>query len=557
MHRFALAVVIVAVCLVAKGSAPQAADDPHAYFQALTPRADCYRAYSLRPLATETTPIKTTHGVADCTHSRYVNQIPSGAMAAGGMSFVTYNVAGDTDPQRQDGVKVRIPVFDPIGLWEADTDSGTAQATIAENITSSQTTFLINRGGQNFENGKSWLVGGPWPSGEIMTQTGRVDNTVTVLRGQFGTTAKSHSTGTTVQRNNNTLMDARRALPIHTDGRVSARYLLTWDTYWTDSYVNQGLVAHKLNQITSHAEGQQLMEYKPLYGGQTNPNFNETTDVGALTMRWYSQSLTPGFFQEPGAPIRDQSNNPTHGFLIKPNRWTRAWLLVEANSETDNTKFVNSGQTLVTPGGIDASTSSLTISHMLGSAVWYLGGTTRTNVSNPFTTPQLLQGATYPGRVIRIDNEIMTIVSGPVTGDTRLLTVLRGQNGTMAASHAQGAPVQVIDDYVTLWMADENTDARMIVNRLSLALPTDHATAELRGSLGSFWIEFNTSQQQLPPERAQSLSNARKGDLVAYQRNLVVLRNPGDVASLLLRPSGGVPPPFTGLLAPGNLRIIK
>lgn len=548
---------------------------PHAYYESLRTSSECFKAYSMRPQAGQTTPVNTTAGVADCTNHRWASQLATGRFFPT-FNWVSYCFTGtepncggvaDDDPQKQDAMKQEVQVFNPVGMWEADNNASTNTTVLGEAITANQTQFKILHGNMAWERGKSFLIGG-WPGGEIVTidvyckdlvvngvcqYTGKrhpTTDTVTVSRGQFGTTAQEWPAGQPVQRNDNGLQDNNRFLQIKTDGSISATYLLTWDTYWADGYNGTGMAAHKFNQISSHNQGDQWAEFKPLYQGDTNPTaYQQGVDVGTLGFRWYAQSLRQGFFQEPGAPLTDENDDPTVGFIIKPNTWTRVWMLVEANAETDTSKFVNSGQRLITPEGMaaESGTTSITISHDLGTAPWFLGGTIRPNRTNPFTSSHgITEGANqaWPGRRIKIDDEIMTVVSGQVADEkikTRTLTVRRGQDGTTPAVHAVDAPIYVIDDYVSIWIADENNNARMITNRLSLFIPIDSPTLALRGQLGTFWIEADTSHQELPLARVQQLNNERGGDLVSYSRNLVVLKNPtgctaSDCSAFLIPP---------------------
>ena len=131
-----------------------------------------------------------------------------------------------------------------------------------------------------------------------------------------------------------------------------------------------------------------------------------------------------------------------------------------------------------------------------------------------------------------------------------ILTV-RGAHGTTPAAHAAGANVEIVNDYVTFYMADEGQAPRMLLNRVPMHLPIDHETESRRSSMNRFWLEFNTS--------TSALTRSDQRDLVSYVRNFAMLRNPGDVTPLLIRPSGGVPPPYTGpaLRSPSNLRILK
>jgi hypothetical protein len=72
-------------------------------------------------------------------------------------------------------------------------------------------------------------------------------------------------------------------------------------------------------------------------------------------------------------------------------------------------------------------------------------------------------------------------------------------------------------DLVSLWVGDEDRDAVQIIDRREL---------NVKRSVESFWLQYNTS------------SNARNGlgERVGYARNVAMLRNVTDVASLLQRP---------------------
>ena len=72
-------------------------------------------------------------------------------------------------------------------------------------------------------------------------------------------------------------------------------------------------------------------------------------------------------------------------------------------------------------------------------------------------------------------------------------------------------------DLVSVWVADENHDPVQIIDGLQFTV---------RESVGSFWFEYNTSDKLKTglPER------------VGYVRNVAILRNAKDVASLLQRP---------------------
>lgn len=103
-------------------------------------------------------------------------------------------------------------------------------------------------------------------------------------------------------------------------------------------------------------------------------------------------------------------------------------------------------------------------------------------------------------------------------------------------------------DYMDFWVADETRNAVQVYRRIPISV---RPTGTPVNSIHKFWVEFNTS--------SADFSRGDMRDLVAYLRNFVALANPpADVTPLLLRPSGGVPPPYTGSLPPpSNLRIIR
>ena len=508
MHRFVCVVAVVAICVVTEGSTPQAVDDPHAYFAALVTRGDHYKSFSLRP-----------RPGAPVTSPYYEKQLAGsgeGGYALGDGGSVTYSPSTDADPNRQDAAKVRIPAFYLPG------------SAVASPVDASTTMIPLTVADSRFENRRAIKI-----DNEVMVVNGaRVGNSLVVLRGQHGTAATSHSVGAVVQLSVNSL-GAQVRLPLDTpDGNT---YMITWDALWTSSYVQSGLTNHKSFQISSLGSGDQWFELQTRFVGPPsiapNPAWNPSTDVAAVTGRGYSQ-YGPGVTDP--EPLLPMTSAP---FIVKPNKWVRFWVMVEANREGDARAFTPA--TTLAAAVSSGGETTVTINHPV------------TLISNPFTAKSAIAGSGYPGRTIRVDSEIMTIVSGPSTGTTRDLVVVRGAHGTTPAAHGAGANVEIVNDYVTMYMADEGRDPVMLYNRLPMHLPIDHATEARRGSMGRFWLEFNTS--------TSALTRSDQRDLIAYVRNFVVLRNASDVSSLLIRPSGGVPPPYSGpaLDSPKNLRIVK
>jgi hypothetical protein len=374
---------------------------------------------------------------------------------------------------------------------------------------------------------------------EIVVVPSTVPNAATfnVRRGQFGTSAPSHSAGASILTGANGLAGTDQPrVPIVTDGSVTATYLYIVDLYYTGSFMRTGLTNHKTLQIAYISSGNQFVETNANYQGPTslepNPEWASSggvnTNVAAFGTRFYSHSTTLNARQDnPGRPM---ANPP---FLIKPSKWLRFWIFIEANAETDASKFaaLSGGRAPLAAAITDTTSTSISIDH--------------TNITtNPFTScPLVCAGASWSGRALKIDNEILTISGCTVcSGTTRTLTVVRGASGSTPATHTAGTQVQVIDDFVTIYVADEDQDPTLMYNRVAWHTPINSTSSTARGSLYDFWVEFNTSTGQTTQGRANGadgiLGTADDfADLVAYVRNLVVLKDPpADWSALRVKP---------------------
>jgi hypothetical protein len=349
---------------------------------------------------------------------------------------------------------------------------------------------------------------------------------MTVTRGAWGTTPASHTAGDQLNAGANSLSPNLKK-DLQTDGQVTARYLFTWDHYPTSSYVGTGLANHKEFQIAFAKSGQQGWETQTRFAGDHSccpSSFTQGVDVASVTARSYWQSVQQTFIND---PLRPMQGDP---WVLKPNRWTRYWVYIEANADTDDTKWV-SGTTLASA---ITDTTTTTISVVQPS----------TTETNPFSqTPS----GHIKNRRIRIGSEVMSIVDGAGTGTApRTLTVVRGVAGT-PSTHAFGATVEIIDDYISMWAADENTEPAMLYDNFRGYLPNSVAGTPItsQGGIMEFWIEFNTSTAAMAIGRALGADLAPGGTgedadfrtLVAYVRNLVVLKDPPtDWSSLRVKP---------------------
>lgn len=403
MRRVSCAVALTALVLSGFGGLLQRVTtvaaqsiDGNAYFDGLVARADVWKAYSLRDPKQLDYPAN--GGYAD-SNSTFVGK------------WVNYDPTHDTDPQKQDAAKVVLPAF----AWPY------ANCVLTSSVGPSDTTFSLAQVLGTLNEGRQILI-----DSEVATITSynTTTNTITVTRGQFGTTAASHPANSVVKVSSNGLLnDVRLPIGTTTDGNT---YLLTWDAYYTNSFVNSGLLNHKAFQVSAGRDARDFLEVDSTYqGGMSRsdqpPGWNSQTDVGGVFLRRYG---SPGPLLTSDDPVRPYLT----GFAIKPGVWTRYWLQIQQNA----------------------------------------------------------------------------------------------------------------NDYerITLWMADENRGPVMMYS------PDTTQVGLLDPSMSKFWIEFNTSTYQW--------TRGDMRDLVLYVRNFVMLVNPGDVSSLLVRPASGT----TGPPPPPNVRIV-
>jgi hypothetical protein len=177
-------------------------------------------------------------------------------------------------------------------------------------------------------------------------------NSIYVIRGTSNTTAASHGAGAGMDYSTNSLV-TQLALPLNTPGGSNHTYLLTWDIYYTDSFLKASLYnstfnAHKTFQLASGndpAPGEIWIEPRVRFDAGHNccvaPGFDQNTHVGAVDVRAYNKP-GPGpadWFASDGNtlgptatrdPLRRISTNAMDGhFLVSPNRWTRFWVKLE------------------------------------------------------------------------------------------------------------------------------------------------------------------------------------------------------------------------------------
>lgn len=291
--------------------------DANAYFDSLVARSEHWKSYSLRtPQQMQSV---RNGGYAFC------NSCPQD---------ITYSPATDNDPHRQDAAKVVIPAFKAI-----------AGSVLTQPLSATDTTVHLAAVSAVYIDRQLRI------DDEIMTVPGttrplpfdRDARTVTVVRGQFGTRASSHENSSAVTLSANSIQNQIH-LPLFTsDGHT---YLFTWDVYYTDSWLNNGLANLKTFQFSSPS----------FPGGKANtvlfevdnrfsdgrayctyaPQFDKRTDVSVVGFRSYNAlggdanwSDTDGNHMGPGVTTQNPACPVAGTFIVRPNRWTRYWVRVD------------------------------------------------------------------------------------------------------------------------------------------------------------------------------------------------------------------------------------
>ncbi len=414
---------LVAVLVVTAASLlPAQTTSPHAYFDALVARADHWKSYSLRSAAQLARPID----------GGYANSNSNPLM-------VTFAPNEDDDPHAQDAAKVVIPPFNGQSNIKLTEGIGASDLTLRLSDLGGDATKVptaINAKGDQIRVGSEIMV----------TATDRfpLDRATGILilsqRGAFGTSAVPHTAGELVHLSGNSLSNQVR---VPFDSYDGATWFITWDAYFTDSFLNNGIGAYKAFQLSSSKSI--WLEPQVHFNGANvaRSAFDPSKHVASAgQVRSYNRLGGPADYSlsddnqlGPGVTNNQPvSPNVDDFFIVHPNRWTRWWVRIRQRANDD--------------------------------------------------------------------------------------------------------------DLFDLWMADEQTGPVQIYSNIPVSVR--------EGKIDQFYVEFNTSTDELPPERLTVFRN-----LVAYIRNIVILRDPPeDVSAFLVRPGSGprllpVPRPP----APRNLRL--
>jgi hypothetical protein len=276
--------------------------DEHAYFESLVRRSDVWKSYSLRD-------------PAQVRMTRDGGHVQNGDEAVN--AWVSYNPQADTDRNRQDAAKFIVPAF--FAVTKLTAAVGTSDTALkVEYAYKSQ-----------WGVGKVMMV-----DREAMTVTGWLsDTSIAVKRGTYGTVPAAHSGGALVMKATNSLVSQLR-VPLNTEDGHS--YFITWDGYWTDSFVGAGKFNHKAFQLSSgHQDGNAIFFEPGTHFGDTNAScYNPAVHIASVNVRSYNKvggvanwSLTDGDQLGPGVPRQNPLNE--HGtFCLKANTWVRFFVNV-------------------------------------------------------------------------------------------------------------------------------------------------------------------------------------------------------------------------------------
>lgn len=322
--------------------------DPHAYFEALQAHPSHWRSYSLRD-PTQLLP----KGMGGYANS---NSAPLD---------VTYAPGLDTHPHRQDAAKVTIGAFQlPEGaqsILVADIDAETLTLPLSDRLGDvTKVTTSYNSKGRQIKIDDEIII-----LNENVTPLDRATGIVTLSqRGAYGTTATSHAAGTPSRIGGNSLANQIRVPVESHDG---AQWMITWDYFLTDSWINCGIGNYKAFQLSSG--GDKIWWEPQLHfdgGGKPRPDTYVQGEHVAVTGRARSynrvggpadwaltdgNSLGPGVTDNnpvvPALPVASPPAGLISRFLqgiglmpttvyaggpffpMMPNRWTRQWVLVD------------------------------------------------------------------------------------------------------------------------------------------------------------------------------------------------------------------------------------
>lgn len=328
----------------------------HAFFEANRLRPEWWNGYSLRPPGTGH-PL-----ITDPFYDKQLNRQGDGGFHHYNCdpliySGNTYQPLSDTDPHKQDAMKLSIPPFTEPGFCggHALTVAMSASTQGANDIITltDVTSTYSNRQLQIEDEILRMRICTVADGGDGTQYRIEATNQVCVIRGQYGTTAAAHAIGIKPKLSSN--QPSYIKIPVAPPGSTTEdgyTYLITWDAYWTDSWVNvytwDG--GSKSFSITGgNNADSKFIEPKVRTDGkgrtgvngalETPPGYIYGTHVGAVAMRSYNSLNTAGLawpetngnFMGPDELAHTDVYPQAGNIIIKPNTWTRWWMRIRQN----------------------------------------------------------------------------------------------------------------------------------------------------------------------------------------------------------------------------------
>jgi hypothetical protein len=134
--------------------------------------------------------------------------------------------------------------------------------------------------------------------------------------------------GSKVELSANSLLNYLQVPILTEDGY---RYVLTWDVYYTDSYVgtdnSANAVGHKEFRMNGPRSNNSWFTVDLRNDGEDGfgtKGTNRATDVGLVSALAINQQVTPTNITQ-FQPLKPQVTR----FVLKPNRWIRYWVVID------------------------------------------------------------------------------------------------------------------------------------------------------------------------------------------------------------------------------------
>jgi hypothetical protein len=300
---------------------PEPIPGAHPYFEMLAKHPAFYKAYSLRD-------------------SKQLAAGDKGGLHAFDCDPATADQAFRYDAT-MDAAKAAIPAFaepnvckgHPLTQPMAASTSGAAEVVTLSDVTSVY--YPVTRTIRIEDELLKLRMCGPADGGDGTRPYVDALNTLCVIRGQYGTAAVAHPIGVKPKVSTNQMANYLR-LPIGTQDGNS--YVITWDAYFTDSYLGIGTwdSGQKTFQVTGGGDTK-LFEPKLLFTGGGADGFDASKHIGIINARAYNfantgqatWAATDGNTMGPRITLDPTELRPRDGtFILKPNEWTRWWIRV-------------------------------------------------------------------------------------------------------------------------------------------------------------------------------------------------------------------------------------